>query len=250
MTTTLGIDIGGSGIKGALVNTEIGELSSERYRVETPQPASIDSILKTVEEVIYHFDWHGAIGCTFPGVIINQTIKTAANLNPSCVDQALGRLIKEKTGCPTWVLNDADAAAIAEMHFGVGKDFMASCLLITVGTGLGSAMFINGELIPNMELGHIKMNGLAAETVTSGAVREREQLDWNAWAKRFNEYLNYLHRLLWPERIIVGGGVSKHFDEFKDMLDLHEKIMPARLQNHAGIIGAAFAAIQNLNGMR
>lgn len=242
----LGIDIGGSAIKAALVNTLNGEIISERYKVATPEVPSIDNVFSEVETIINHFNWHDPIGCTFPGVIINGTIKTAANMHPSCIDQNLSQFITQKTQAHAYSINDADAAGLAEMHFGAGKSFMGSCLLVTIGTGLGSALFINGRLFPNTEFGHIKMNNVSVETTTSAAVKKRENLSWEAWTIRLNTYLNYLHSLLWPELIILGGGISKDFDLFAHLLKVPTKIIPAKLKNNAGIIGAAFLTNKDL----
>lgn len=242
MQTILGVDIGGSGIKGALINIRTGQLIGSRLKIATPEISSPSNIILVIKDLVRHFNWKGTIGCTFPGVIINQVIKTSANLNKGCIDVNLSKLIKEATGCPTWTLNDADAAAYAELSFGSAQNFKGSGLMITIGTGLGSALFFNKTLMPNTELGHLLMNGIKAEMNASAAAIVRETLSWELWAKRFNDYLHYVHSLFWPELIILGGGISRDFVQFKHFLDIPAQIIPAKFQNHAGIIGAALCA--------
>lgn len=247
MKITLGIDIGGSAIKGALINIETGELVSKRLKIPTPQESSIDNIILVIQDILKHFDWSGIIGCTFPGVILEQTIKTSSNLNKSCINVNLKEHIKEATGLNAWIINDADAAALAEIQFGSGKGFQGSGLMITIGTGLGSAFFYNGKIFPNTELGHLIINDTIAEARTSAAAMENENLSWEAWAARFNQYLNYVHSLFWPQRIILGGGLSKEFSRFSHLLKVPAELMPAQFHNHSGIIGSALAAYQKLS---
>lgn len=246
MSIVLGIDVGGSGIKGGLVNVETGELVGKRFKILTPSESTIESIVGVIQEIVKHFEWSGIIGCTFPGVIIDQKIRTSANLNKSCIGKNLSAAIREATGDKAWVLNDADAAALAELRLGSGKDFRGSGIMITIGTGLGSGLFYNGVLFPNTEFGHVIINGVGAETRASSAAMEREGLSMAEWAERFNKYLNYLQGLFWPERFILGGGISKEFEAFKGLLKVPAEIVPAQFKNNAGIVGAALAAVENL----
>lgn len=242
MQIILGVDIGGSGIKGALINIRTGQLITSRLKIPTPKISSPHNLILVIKDLVTHFNWKGAIGCTFPGVVINQIIKTSANLDKSCINSNLSKLIKETTGCNTWILNDADAAAHAELSFGCAQNFKGSGLMITIGTGLGSALFCNKTLIPNTELGHLIMNGIKAEAHASAAAIVRESLSWELWGIRLNDYLNYVHSLFWPELIILGGGISRDFFQYKHYLNVPTTLIPAKFQNHAGIIGAALSA--------
>lgn len=242
MQIILGIDIGGSGIKGALINIKKGQLVGARLKIPTPSISSPENLVIVIKDLVNHFNWSGIIGCTFPGVIINQVIKTSANLNKECINTNLSNLITKATKCPTWMLNDADAAAHAEIAFGSAKNFNGSGMMITIGTGLGSALFYNKILFPNTELGHLLMNGTKAEITASAAAIVRESLSWEIWGNRFNSYLQYVHSLFWPQLIILGGGISRNFDQFQHFLNIPTKIIPAKFQNYAGIIGAALAA--------
>ncbi len=237
----LGIDIGGSGIKGAPVDLNSGKLSAGRFRIPTPNPSTPKAIAETINKMVKHFDWTGKVGCGFPAVITNGMVRTASNIDKKWIGINVSQLFVETTGCETVVLNDADAAGIAEMEFGAGENISGSTIIITVGTGIGTAMFSGKELIPNTELGHLIMKGKIAEHYTSDAVRKREKLSWKKWASRFNEFLFEIERLLWPELIIIGGGVSKKAEKYFKYLDTKAKIFPAKLLNEAGIIGAAFA---------
>lgn len=242
MQTILGVDIGGSGIKGALINVQTGQLIGARLKIPTPSISSPENLVLVIKDLVTHFNWSGVIGCTFPGVIVNQVIKTSANLNKDCINTNLSTLITQATNCQTWMLNDADAAAHAEIAFGSARNFNGSGLMITIGTGLGSALFYNKTLFPNTELGHLLMNGTKAETTASAASIVRESLSWELWANRFNNYLQYLHSLFWPQLIILGGGISRDFNQFQHFLNIPAEIIPAKFQNHAGIVGAALAA--------
>lgn len=236
----LGVDIGGSGIKGAIVNLETGEFVSERHRILTPQPATPETIAKTLYKIVKHFDWQGKVGCGFPAVIQKGKIKTAANIDKSCINVNANKLFSKVTGCKVKVFNDADAAGFAELKFGKVKDFNGVALFLTIGTGIGSALFNKGKLIPNTELGHIFMsNMLIAEKYASDAIRKKEDLSWKEWGVRFNEYLQYLEKLFYPELIIIGGGTSKKFDKFSGQIKIKTPVEPAQLLNQAGIIGAA-----------
>lgn len=240
----LGIDVGGSGIKGAIVNTETGEFVGERHRIETPQPAMPADIAYTIREIAQHFNWKGKIGCGFPAVIQHGVIKTASNIHKSCIGVNAEDLFSKATNCDVKVFNDADSAAFAELKFGGARGNNGVVLVITVGTGIGTAFFNNGQLIPNTELGHIYMpNGKKAEHYTSDAVRKKHSLSWEEWGERFNEYLSYMEKLFYPDLIILGGGASKKFAKFSDHLNIQTPIKPAVLLNQAGIIGAAMLSL-------
>jgi len=242
----LGIDVGGSGIKGAIVDVESGVLVTERHRIETPQPATPQSIAETIKKIADHFNYQGKIGCGFPSVIKNGVIKTASNIDQSNVGVNANELFSKITGREVTVVNDADAAGFAEVTFGAGKNLKGLVLIITIGTGIGSALFIDGKLVPNTEFGHIYMhNGKVAEKYTSDAVRKKEDLKWKEWGKRFNKYLKYMDFLLNPQLIILGGGASKKMEKFQDQLTLETPVKPANLLNEAGIIGAAAIVQQN-----
>jgi polyphosphate glucokinase len=239
----LGIDFGGSGIKGAPVDTKSGKLLSKRFRLPTPMPATPDSVCKTIKEIVRNFKWEGPVGLAFPSAVQNGIIKTAANIDKSWIGVNAEKLIFDKIGLPVVVLNDADAAGLAEMKFGAGKGYKGVVLLVTIGTGIGSVLFSRGKLVPNTELGHIYLStGMDAELFTSDAVREKENLSWDEWARRFNIYLLEMQRLFWPELIIVGGGVSKKKELFIDHLTVSTKVVMAKAKNEAGMIGAALAA--------
>lgn len=237
----LGIDIGGSGIKGAPVDSGTGRLLKERKRIETPAPATPEATIDAVCQLVRAFDWSGPIGIGFPALIRGQTVASAANLDSSWIGRDGNSSFAEATGCPVKILNDADAAGLAEVHFGAGRNEPGSLLVLTVGTGIGTALFYNGRLFPNTELGHIEMHGMAAEKYASALVRKAEDLSWEVWGKRFNEYLQKMERLLAPDTIVIGGGISKKFPKFAPYLDVQARLLPAELFNDAGIIGAAFA---------
>ena len=242
----LGIDFGGSGIKGAPVDIKSGKLVEERHRIPTPEPSTPGEIAKTIKELVKHFNWKGLVGCGFPAVVQNGVVRSAANIDKSWVNTNARKLFSEVTKLPVWVANDADVAGLAEVKFGAGKGFKGAIVVLTVGTGIGSSMFIKGKLYPNTELGHLEYKGMDAETYASDAARKRENLDWETWGKRLNEYLNFVDFLFGPELIILGGGASKKMDLFRDQLELKAKIVPAKFLNEAGIIGAAIAAKVNL----
>ena len=239
----LGIDIGGSGIKGAPVNTASGEMLASRYRLPTPQPSKPEAVAEVVARVAKNFAWSGQIGCGFPAVIRGGVAYSAANVSKKWIGTDAAGLFSTATGCPVCVVNDADAAGLAEMTFGAGRGRQGVVLIVTIGTGLGSALFSDGHLVPNTELGHIEMGGREGETYASDAARKRNHLSIKNWAKRFNLYLNTLEKLLWPDLIILGGGISKEFEAFRPELKVKAEIVPAQALNEAGIIGAALAAI-------
>ncbi|MDD1641288.1 MAG: ROK family protein [Methylococcaceae bacterium] len=239
----LGVDIGGSGIKGAIVDTLKGELVTERYRIETPQPATPEAIAAALAQLVIHFNWHGPVGCGFPAVIQHGIVRTAANISPSFIGTHVDKLFSEATKCPCYSLNDADAAGMAEMHFGEGAGQSGVVLLITIGTGLGTVFFTDGKLLPNTELGHLYLKkGKKAEHYASDAVRKTAGLSWKRWGKRFNKYLTMMEELFWPDLIILGGGASKKFDKFKGQITVETPVKPAVFLNQAGIVGAALYA--------
>jgi polyphosphate glucokinase len=241
----LGIDIGGSGIKGAPVNTKSGKLLAKRHRIETPNPATPQAVAEVIKAIANYFKWEGPIGCGFPAVVLNGVVKTDSNIDKSWIETDARKIFTQTTGLPTWVINDADAAGLAAVRFGAGKGVKGSVLMLTVGTGIGSAFFTKGRLLPNTELGHLILNGHNAEKYTSDATRKTEKLSWEEWGKRFNEYLMEMERLFWPELIIIGGGVSKKMDKFASQLTLKTKVVPAMLLNEAGIIGSALSVRAN-----
>ncbi len=239
----LGIDIGGSGIKGAPVDTAQGKLLAERVKIETPQPAVPDAVAKTVGQVADAFSWTGPTGITFPGVVVDGVTLTAANLDPAWVGLDTRHLFNEATGLTTALVNDADAAGLAEMSFGAGNGHTGTVLMLTFGTGIGSALFRAGILVPNTEFGHIEIRGRDAEHRASERAKELKDLSWGKWAGRVDEYLQHMERLTAPDLIIIGGGISRKADKFLPLLtDLRATVVPAALHNDAGIVGAALAA--------
>jgi len=242
----LGIDIGGSGIKGAPVNLKKGTLSRDRLRIPTPTGAKPKDIARTIKEITSHFNWHGPVGCGFPGVVRDGRALTAANIHKSWIGTSVETLIREATGCPCHALNDADAAATAMVAYGDAASIRGTVLVVTVGTGLGTALFHDGILLPNTELGHIELSGGDAEAYASDRVRKELGLSWKVWAKRLGLYLRSMEQLFWPELIILGGGVSKEFDRFARHLKTTTRVIASSLKNEAGIVGAALAAGQHL----
>jgi polyphosphate glucokinase len=239
----LGIDIGGSGIKGCVVDVEQGQLETSRFRLETPPGAKPDEMAGVVRDIVSHFDYKGPVGYGFPAVVLNGVVYTAANIDKSWIGFDAAELFKGFTKCPAFVLNDADAAGIAEMKFGVGKDFPKGVvLMLTLGTGIGSAIFLDGKLVPNLEFGHLEIRGKDAEHRASDAARQNKDLSWEKWAMRLQEYLSTVESLIWPDLVILGGGVSKEWQKFMPYLKLRAKILPAQLLNQAGMIGAALYA--------
>lgn len=238
----LGIDIGGSGIKGAPVDIDTGEFLEERHRIPTPQPSIPNDVGDTVAEIAQFFKWSGPIGCTFPAIIKHGVAYSAANVDESWIGTDAASLFSHKTGCPVCLTNDADAAGIAEMRFGAGRGRSGLVMMLTLGTGIGSAIFLNGQLMPNSELGHLEIRGKSAENRASDRVRDEKSLSWSKWANRLSEYLQTLEFLFSPDLFIIGGGVSKKYDKFLPLLDIDTEIVPAELFNDAGIVGAALAA--------
>ena len=238
----LGIDIGGSGIKGAPVDTDTGEMLAPRFRLLTPSPAKPKPVADTVAKITKHFSWKGSLGIGFPGVVRKGVTLTAANIHEDWVGLNAAKFIKKATGRKSCIINDADAAGLAEMAFGAGKERQGVVLLITIGTGLGTAIFTDGHLVPNSEFGHLDMGGVEAEWLASDAARKREKLSWKKWGRRFNQYLQTMERLIWPDLIILGGGISKKHELFTPYITVQAEVLPAQMLNEAGIIGAAVGA--------
>jgi polyphosphate glucokinase len=244
-TRALGIDIGGSGMKAAPVDTATGELLAERLRIETPDSASPAEMIPVVERLLAHFSWDGPVGVTFPGVVRHGTTLTAANLHPDWVGCDAAGGFAEVLGHRPVVVNDADAAGVAEARFGAARDVNGVVLLLTLGTGIGTALINDGALVPNTELGHLVIDGHDAETRAAASAREREDLGWKEYSGRLTRYLNELERLLWPDLFVVGGGISEKFDKFGPRLGITTPIVPAMLRNRAGIVGAAVLAAEH-----
>jgi polyphosphate glucokinase len=239
----LGIDIGGSGIKGAPVEIQTGEFTQDRLRVDTPDPASPRPVAAAVAEIVRHFAWSGPVGVTFPGVVMDGITRTAANLADDWRGFAARELLAEECGVPVTLLNDADAAGVAEMAHGAGRGRAGTVLVVTLGTGVGTALFTDGTLVPNTELGHIEIRGKDAERRASAHARETHDWGWHKWAGKLEEYLRRVEDLVWPSLIIVGGGVSRHAERFLPHLqEVRAEVVAAELHNAAGIVGAAMAA--------
>lgn len=238
----LGIDIGGSGIKGAPVDTDSGALISPRYRLPTPSPAKPRPVAETVTQVAKHFNWKGELGIGFPGVVRKGVTLTAANIHEDWEGLNAAKFIKKVTGRKTCIINDADAAGLAEMAFGAGKDRQGVVMLVTIGTGLGTALFTDGHLLPNCEFGHLEIDGAQAEWRASDAARKREKLSWKKWGHRFNKFLQTMESLIWPDLIILGGGISKKHENFMPYITVQAEVLPAQMLNEAGIVGAAVGA--------
>ncbi|HET8594064.1 MAG TPA: ROK family protein [Intrasporangium sp.] len=242
----LGIDIGGSGIKGAPVDLELGALAEKRLRIDTPIPATPDAVADVVDQIVDHFaDQTGdsPIGVTVPAVVIRGTVLSAANIDPSWVNTDAEALIQRHTGRAVSVLNDADAAGLAELHYGAAQGEQGLVIVTTLGTGIGSALIYDGVLIPNSELGHLEMDGEDAEKLAASSIMTRDNLSWDEYVDRLQRYYSMLERLFSPDLIVVGGGISKDADMFLPRLKLRAPIVPARLRNRAGIIGAARRAV-------
>jgi polyphosphate glucokinase len=238
-----GIDVGGSGIKGAPVDTETGELLSERTRIKTPKPATPEAIVATAAEVVRRSGWEGPVGCGFPAVIKDGVVRTAANIDKRAIGFDMQGRLAEELGTPVRVINDGDAAGLAEMRWGAGRDFEGVVLMLTLGTGIGTSLFVEGRLVPNTELGHIEVRGKDAEWRASDNARKRDNLNWKEYAGRLDEYLHAIEDLLWPDLIVIGGGISKKSDRFFPHLTARTKIVRAEMLNEAGISGAALAGI-------
>jgi len=241
----LGIDVGGSGIKGAPVDIKTGKLLAERVRIKTPKKAEPQPVAEVVAEIAKSFEWQGPIGIGFPAPIKAGVAMMAANVSEKWVGTNADELFTKVTGCSCTMINDADAAGLAEMKFGAGKGQPGTVILLTLGTGIGSAIFYRGKLLPNTEFGHLEMKGKDAEARASDAARQRNELSWKKYAKRLNKYLAAMEKLFWPDLFIVGGGISKESDKYLPLLTIATPIVTAQLLNEAGIVGAALAAKEN-----
>jgi polyphosphate glucokinase len=238
----IGVDIGGTGIKGAPVDLDAGKFLADRIRLLTPSPATPDAVAGAVKELVAQIDAPGPIGLTLPAVVQSGVVQTASNIDEAWIGTDAVELFGRATGRPVAVVNDADAAGIAEVRFGAGRDRAGVVAVITLGTGIGSAVFVDGVLVPNTELGHLPLHHGDAEDWAAESVRESEDLSWKKWARRLQVYFELVERVLWPELIIVGGGVSKKSEKFLPHIELRTEIVAAQLHNDAGIVGAALAA--------
>ena len=241
-TIHFGVDIGGTGIKGAPVDLATGKLTADRLRIATPHPATPAAVAAVVAEVVNHFNWTGPIGTAFPAAVKSGVAMTAANVDKSWIGTNIEGVIGAATGTKVSAINDADAAGVAELAYGVGKGQEGVVIMTTFGTGIGTAVFLHGQLVPNTELGHLEIDGKDAETQASELVRENKGLSWKKWAKRVDAYLKHLEALFWPDMIIIGGGASRKADKFIPLLTVRTPVVPAALQNEAGIVGAAVVA--------
>jgi polyphosphate glucokinase len=243
----LGIDIGGTGIKGAPVDVAAGKLLAARNKIDTPHPANPDAVADVVRQLTTFFNWSGLVGITFPGVVVDGVTRTAANLDPAWIGLDARELFGKATGNSVKVLNDADAAGVAEMTFGAGVGERGTVLMLTFGTGIGSALFYDGVLVPNTEFGHIEIHGQDAEKRASEHAKELHDLSWGKWSGRVGDYLRHMEALISPDLFIIGGGISKQSDKFVPLLTgIRARIVPATLQNDAGIVGAAMATASAL----
>ena len=242
-----GVDIGGSGIKGALVDLAAGAMVGDRYRIETPQPATPDAVAKVVAEVVDEFDLPAdlVIGVTFPAVVLHGVAMSAANVDDSWIGTNVEEVVGAACGRAVVAFNDADAAGYAETRFGAAKDIPGTVFFCTLGTGIGTALIVDGILVPNLELGHLELDGYDAETRAADSARERENLTFSEYAERLQRYFEHIEMLFWPDLIVVGGGVSKDADQFLPLLKLRAPIVPAKLRNSAGIVGAALLGAEH-----
>ena len=245
--TLLGIDIGGSGIKGALVDPATGELASERHRLDTPRPSTPEAVAAVVREVVSFFDYEGTVGCTFPAIVKNGVTLSAANVDKSWIGTDADALLSRATGCGVHLLNDADAAGLAEATYGAAAGRSGLVVVTTLGTGIGSAFVHDGVLVPNSELGHLQLDGHVAEKRAANSVREAEDLSYADWAERLTAFYRHLERLFSPDLIVVGGGISKKAHKFLPLIEIDTEIVPAELLNRAGIVGAALVAERRLS---
>jgi len=241
----LGIDIGGSGIKGAPVDTETGQLLADRIRIKTPPKGEPEPVADVVNQIAQSFNWKGPIGIGFPAPIKGGVALMAANVSKRWVNTNADALFTKVTGCDCTMINDADAAGLAEMTFGAGRGQPGTVIMLTLGTGIGSAIFFHGQLLPNTEFGHLEIDGEDAESRASDAARQQDDLSWKKYAKRLDIYLTTMERLFWPNLFVIGGGISKESEKFLPLLTIETDIVPAELFNEAGIVGAALGALHN-----
>ena len=238
-----GIDVGGSGIKGAPVDTRTGELLAQRIRIKTPKPATPEAIATTAVEVVRRSVWDGPVGCGFPAVVKEGVVRTAANIDKAAIGFDMQERLERELKGPVRVMNDGDAAGLAEMRWGAGRGCEGVVLMLTLGTGIGTSLFVEGRLVPNTELGHIEVRGKDAEHRASDSARKREDLSWQHYAERLDEYLHKIEDLLWPDLIVIGGGISKKADKYFPHLTARTKVVRAEMLNEAGIAGAALAGV-------
>jgi polyphosphate glucokinase len=245
----LGIDVGGTGVKGGLVDVSTGAMVTERFRVKTPKPATVQAVTEAFCEIVKHFEWKGNIGVGFPSVIRNGVAKTAANIDKDWIGSNVEEVFAKASGCTIFSLNDADAAGIAELYFGAADGQQGLTIMLTLGTGIGSAVFMDGVLMPNTEFGHLNIDDLIAEKYCSDAVRKKSGMTWDEYGKRLNRYIKHLDRVFSPDLIVLGGGGSKEFASYKDFLKSPVKVTTAQMLNNAGIVGAAYYAFHKANKM-
>jgi polyphosphate glucokinase len=238
----LGVDIGGTGIKAALIDTKAGRLLTERYRIPTPFPATPKSVAAVIGEMVAFFDYKGPIGCGFPAIIHHGVAKSAANIDKKWIGQHVEKLFGKATNSRVYVANDADVAGLAEVAFGHAKDIQGLVIVLTIGTGIGSGMFFDNKLIPNTEFGHLNFRDSVYEKYVSNGARKRDTLTWEEWGIRFNEYLLHLETIFSPDLLVLGGGTSKKFEKFKEYITIKTQVIPALHQNDAGVLGAAMYA--------
>lgn len=245
MSTAFGIDIGGSGMKAAPVDLSTGALADKRYRLPTPKPGTPDQVCDVVQELVTSFGWNGPVGCAFPAPITNGTVKWVAHLDDSWAGVNIAGTMSNRIGAPVTIINDADAAGIAEMSHGAGAGRLGTVCFTAFGTGIGSSVFVNGNLVPNTEFGHLYLAGHDndVEVWTAAKVRKRENLDWPTWVGRVREYLEHLERIISPGLFILGGGISKDFDQWGPLLGIDTEVVVAQMRNNAGIVGAAMATV-------
>src|SRR3954452_6703877 len=243
-STAFGVDIGGSGIKGAIVDLETGDLATERVKYLTPNPSTPELVAEVVARLVTEAEWISELGATFPAVIKNGVAKTAANVDKSWIGTNVDKVFSDITHCDVTVLNDADAAGIAEARFGAAKGVDGVVIMLTFGTGIGSALLLDGQLVANTELGHLELDGYDAEKKAASAANDNEGLSYKQWAKRVQRYVQHVENLFTPDLFVVGGGVSKNADKWVPLLDLRTPVKPAQLLNNAGIVGAAIAVVE------
>ena len=239
----LGIDIGASGIKGAPVNTRTGDMTAERLRIPTPEGAEPGAVSQVVAQIVRHFSWSGPVGCGFPAAVRHGRALTAVNISRDWIGESAVELFQQAVGRSVTVINDADAAGLAEMRFGAGRGRAGLVMILTLGTGIGTALFIDGRPVPNTELGQIEFRGKMAEERAAAVVRKRQNLSWAKWARRLDDYLHRMEYYFWPDLMIVGGGVSKKAEKFLPLLTLQTEVVTAQMLNDAGIVGAALSAL-------
>ena len=243
MNRSFGIDVGGSGVKGGIVDLDTGQLIGDRFKLPTPQPSTPDAVAATIAKVVEHFDWTGPLGVTYPGVITHGVVRTAANVDKTWIGTDVNAVYSRALGGrPVTVLNDADAAGLAEQHYGAGRNRSGVVVLLTFGTGIGSAVIHNGMLLPNTEFGHIEVGGKEAEHRAASSVKERKGWSYRRWTKEVTRVLVAVENAIWPDLIIVGGGISRKSEKWIPLLKNRTPVVAAELLNTAGIVGAAMAA--------